>query len=134
MQQIQLTFDVHQLRRRLQKMTDNELREFGRAAAVTSPLCLEGSATLGTSIGRVAGCVLKTTTELTLLASVPVGAFLASGKDGSPQDSGPGVFRAGTEGDYFFRRVLDLTKFPELGMPKFSETATRLLKFEDCFF
>jgi hypothetical protein len=33
MQQIQLTFDVHQLRRRLQKMTDNELREFGRAAA-----------------------------------------------------------------------------------------------------
>jgi hypothetical protein len=33
MQQIQLTFDVQQLRRRLQKMTDNELREFGRAAA-----------------------------------------------------------------------------------------------------
>ena len=31
MQEIQLTFDVHQLRRRLQKMTDNELREFGRA-------------------------------------------------------------------------------------------------------
>jgi hypothetical protein len=33
MQEIQLTFDVHQLRRRLQKMTDDELREFGKAAA-----------------------------------------------------------------------------------------------------
>ena len=34
MQEIQLTaFDVNQLRKRLQKMTDNELREFGRAAA-----------------------------------------------------------------------------------------------------
>jgi hypothetical protein len=34
MQEIQLTaFDVNQLRERLQKMTDDELREFGRAAA-----------------------------------------------------------------------------------------------------
>jgi hypothetical protein len=34
MQQIQLkTFDVNQLRERLQKMTDDELRKFGRAAA-----------------------------------------------------------------------------------------------------
>jgi hypothetical protein len=34
MQQIQLrTFDVSQLRERLQKMTDDELRKFGRAAA-----------------------------------------------------------------------------------------------------
>jgi hypothetical protein len=34
MQEIQLTaFDVNQLRQRLQKMTDDELREFGKAAA-----------------------------------------------------------------------------------------------------
>jgi hypothetical protein len=34
MQQIQLeAFDVNKLRERLQKMTDDELREFGRAAA-----------------------------------------------------------------------------------------------------
>jgi hypothetical protein len=34
MQEIQLTaFDVNQLRERLQKMTDDELREFGKAAA-----------------------------------------------------------------------------------------------------
>jgi hypothetical protein len=34
MQQIQLkTFDVNQLRERLQKMTDDELLKFGRAAA-----------------------------------------------------------------------------------------------------
>jgi hypothetical protein len=33
MQEIQLmTFDVNQLRERLQKMTDQELRKFGRAA------------------------------------------------------------------------------------------------------
>ena len=39
MPEIQLTaFDVNQLRERLQKMTDNELREFGRAAAhIVSP-------------------------------------------------------------------------------------------------
>src|SRR5215831_18775427 len=34
------------------------------------------------------------------------------------------VFRVGAEGDYyFFRRVLGLTEFPELGMPEFSEPA-----------
>ena len=34
MQEIQLTaFDVNQLRERLQKMTDDELREFGKGAA-----------------------------------------------------------------------------------------------------
>jgi hypothetical protein len=34
MQQIQTTaFDVNQLRKRLQKMTDDALRKFGRAAA-----------------------------------------------------------------------------------------------------
>ena len=34
MQEIQLTaFDVNQLRQRLQKMTDDELHEFGKAAA-----------------------------------------------------------------------------------------------------
>ncbi len=34
MQRIQMiTFDVNQLRERLQKMTDDELRKFGRAAA-----------------------------------------------------------------------------------------------------
>jgi hypothetical protein len=43
MQEIQLTFDVHQLRRRLQKMTDNELREFGRTAAhMVSPKATMG--------------------------------------------------------------------------------------------
>ena len=52
--------------------------------------------------------------------------FVAFQHSQHPPPSALLVFRARTEGDcYFFRRVLDLTEFPKLGVPEFSEPASR---------
>src|ERR1700756_3464262 len=49
--------------------------------------------------------------------------FVAFQHSQHPPPSALLVFQEGAEGDYFFRRVLGLTEFPELGMPEFSEPA-----------